>query len=131
MKAVMTSVFLALSISSVSYAHEGHDNAPGALKASHGGVVKAGEQLNLEYVVSGTEVKLYAVSHDGKDIAPSSVKVSGTSKSPKAKEENLKLQLKDGAYVAAVDFKGAYRVEMKIVTELSGKKDSFKFQVEK
>ena len=131
MKVVMTSVLMALTLSSAAYAHEGHENAPGALKASHGGVVKAGEQLNLEYVVSGTQIKLYPVSHEGKDLAPSAVKISGTSKSPKAKEENLKLTVKDGAYVGDVDFKGAYRVEMKVVAEISGKKDSFKFQVEK
>lgn len=118
-------------ISTVSLAHEGHEDAPGALKATHGGVVKAGKEINLEYVVSGSEVKLYPVSHEGGDLPPSKVKLSGTEKSPKGKEEALKLSNQDGAYVTEVDFKGAYRVELKITADVGGKKDSFKFQVEK
>lgn len=130
MKKILTMAFICL-VSALSFAHEGHDNAPGALKASHGGVVKAGKEINLEYVVSGAEVKLYPVSHEGSDLPSSKVKISGTAKSPKGKEEALKLSFQDGAYVTQVDFKGAYRVELKVNAAMSGKKDSFKFQVEK
>lgn len=112
-------------------AHEGHDEAPGALKANHGGVVKVGKVINLEYVVSGDEVKLYPASHEGKDLAVNEVKVTATVKLPKGKAEAVKLEIKDGAFVAKVDFKGAYRMEMLVTADNKGKSSTFKFQVEK
>lgn len=120
-----------LLVSSTSLmAHEGHD-APGALKANHGGVVKAGHEVNLEYVVSGELVKLYAISHEGKEIAAKDIKLTATAKLPKGKAAPLKLEIKDGAYIAKVDFSGAYRVELQVTAESKGEKSSFKFQVEK
>lgn len=113
------------------FAHEGHDDAPGALKANHGGTVKAGKELNLEYVVSRTDVKLFPVSHDGKDLSESEVKLTATAKPPKGKAEPAKVEVKDGVYVTHVDFKSAYRIEMDVTAEIHGKKSSFKFQVEK
>ncbi|WP_413943149.1 hypothetical protein [Bdellovibrio sp. HCB-162] len=111
-------------------AHEGHET-PGVIKAVHGGTALPGKEINLEYMVSGTELKIYPVSHEGKDLNASQVKVSATAKAPKGKAENLKLENKDGAFVTQVDFKNAYRLEVNVTTETSGKKDSFKFQVEK
>lgn len=112
-------------------AHEGHDQTPGAIKANHGGVVKAGKEINLEYVVSGSEVKLYPMSHDGKDLTAADVKVTATAKLPKGKSEPVKVTEKDGALTAQVDFKGAYRVEMNVDADSHGKKSTFKLQVEK
>jgi hypothetical protein len=126
---ILVTAFLLSSAGAM--AHEGHDDAPGVLKANHGGVVKPGHQMNLEYVISGTEVKLFPVSHEGGDLPLANVKLSGTAKSPKGKEEPFKLESKDGAFVGNVDFKGAYRVEVRLVADVSGKKDNFKFQVEK
>ena len=51
-----------------------------ALKANHGGVVKAGKELNIEYKVTGDVVELYPVSHDGKDLKASDVKLTATAK---------------------------------------------------
>lgn len=113
------------------FAHEGHDQVPGALKANHGGVVKAGHQINLEYVVSENTVKIFPVSHDGIDLLQNEVKISATVKAPKGKAEPAKLEFKDGSYVTTVDFKGAYRIEMVVTAEIKTKKDSFKFQIEK
>ncbi len=112
-------------------AHEGHDATPGALKSNHGGVVKAGKEINLEYVVSGAEVKLYPLSHDGKDLKVTEVTVDVTSKLPKGKDMKLKTDVVDGVYTAKVDFKNAYRLEMNVETSHQNKKSTFKFQVEK
>lgn len=122
-------VFILASLTAV--AHEGHDDAPGMLKANHGGVVKAGKDINLEYVVSGTTVKLFPIGHDGKDLSASVVKISATTKAPKGKAEKALVEIKDGDYVTQVDFKQAYRVEMEVVADNHGKKSTFKFQVEK
>lgn len=112
-------------------AHEGHDNAPGAIKANHGGVVKAGKEINLEYLVSGNEVKLYPVSHEGKDLLPNEVKLSGTTQLPKGKVESAKIEIKENAFFTTIDFKGAYRSELKIKADHAGKVSEFKIQIEK
>lgn len=112
-------------------AHEGHNQTPGSLKANHGGTIKAGKEINLEFVVSGNELKLYPASHEGADLAIAEVKLTGTGKLPKGKSEILKIEIKNGAYFAPIDFKTAYRIEVVATTEYKGKKDTFKFQVEK
>lgn len=125
-------IFAAALISSLSlFAHEGHNQTPGSLKANHGGTVKAGKEINLEFVVSGNELKLYPATHEGVDLAVSDVKLTGTSKLPKGKAETLKVETKNGTFIAALDFKTAYRIEVVATTEYKGKKDTFKFQVEK
>ena len=117
--------------STCSFSHEGHDQVPGSIQANHGGVVKAGKEINLEYVISGTEVKLFPVSHDGKDLTANEVQLVVTTKLPKGKSEIIKTESKDGAVIAKVNFKTAYRIEMSVAAETKGKKSSFKFQVEK
>jgi hypothetical protein len=112
-------------------AHEGHDNAPGALKAIHGGTVKSGKEINLEFLVSGTEVKLFPLTHEGKDLTSDEVKLSVNAKLPKGKAEPSKLEYKEGAFVTQVDFKSAYRIELNVNATFKEKIDTFKFQVEK
>lgn len=114
-----------------TYAHEGHDEAPGSIKANHGGTVKSGKDINLEYVVSGTTVKLYPVTHEGKDLIASDVKLTATAKVPKGKAEPVKIEFKDGVFETTVDFKSAYRTEIIVTADNKGKISTFKFQVEK
>ena len=125
-------ITLALLFGSLTaFSHEGHDEAPGSIKANHGGTVKPGKLLNLEYVVSGNEVKLFPASHEGKDLLATDVKITATTKLPKGKSESAKIEFKDGAFVTSVDFKSVYRIEMVVEADLNGKKNSFKFQIEK
>lgn len=111
-------------------AHEGHDGY-GALKSSHGGTVLPGKQINLEYITSANEVKIYPLSHQGDTLDLAQIKVSAVSKLPKGKEENLKLELKEKALVGTVDLKKSHRAEVIVTADVQGKKDVFKFQVEK
>ena len=127
-KVFMAAVIL---VSFAAFSHEGHDQAPGSIKANHGGTVKSGKQMNLEYVVSGTEVKLFPASHKGEDLAVENVKITATTKLPKTKPVPAKIEFKDGAFVTNVDFKNAYRVEMNVEADLNGNKSSFKLQIEK
>ncbi len=125
-------VIASLILSSVmSIAHEDHNQAPGAITANHGGTVKAGKEINLEYVVTGNEVKIYPVSHEGKDLTAADVSLTATTKLPKGKTEAAKLELKDGAFVTTTDFKSAFRIEVVVTAVTKGKKDIFKFQIEK
>ena len=128
-KKTMLAIFLLGALN--AFSHEGHDNTPGSLKANHGGNVKAGKEINLEFVVLGNELKLYPASHDGTELTATEVKLTGTSKLPKGKSESLKIEIKNGAYIASIDFKTAYRIEVVVIAEFKGKKDTFKFQVEK
>lgn len=127
-KILFTSLF---AISMHAMAHEGHNQTPGSLKANHGGTVKAGKEINLEFVTSGSELKLYPASHEGEDLPATEVKLTATGKLPKGKAEALKIEVKNGVYTAPIDFKSAYRVEVVATTDYKGKKDTFKFQVEK
>ena len=127
----LSAIGFVLSVGSMAVAHEGHDAVPGAIKTSHGGVAKAGKEINLEYVVSGTEIILYPMSHDGKDLPSTDLKLTATSKGPKGKNETLKVDAQAVGFKTNVDFKDAYRSEVVVKTDLKGKKDTFKLQVEK
>ena len=128
---ILTVLFFSFSASRLVSAHEGHDDVPSALKANHGGIVKAGKEINLEYVVTGNEVMLYPVSHSGQDLTAQDVKLTGTAQTPKGKAEALKIETQSNGFKTTVDFKGAYRTEVKLDADAKGKKDHFKFQVEK
>lgn len=115
----------------LSFAHEGHHETPGVIKATHGGIAIPGKVFNLEYMQSGTELKLFPLPHPDETFDFSKVKFTATAKAPKEKESELKLEKKDDFFVTTVDFKKAYRLEIVVTTDNAGKKDKFKFQVEK
>lgn len=128
MKAMLFSILIIASIS--VFAHEGHDDAPGSVKAFHGGTVKAGKQLNLEVVSAGGELKVFPLGHGGKDIPLSDVQLSATAQAPKGKPFPVKFEQKDGAFYSKLDFKGAYRLTVDMKTIYQGKTDNVKVQVE-
>jgi hypothetical protein len=130
MKRIFASMVCSLLLSQTGFAHEGHA-VPGSIPSAHGGTALGGKEINLEYVITGSDLKLYPMSHEGKDLGSSQVKVNATAKAPKEKSEKLNLQFKDGSFMAHVDFKKAYRLEVNVTTESNGKKDTFKFQMEK
>lgn len=119
-----------LGTAQMTQAHEGHAT-PGVIKSIHGGTALGGKEINLEYMHSGTELKLFPVSHEGQDLDISKVKITATATPPKGKPTALNLEYKGNAFVSNVDFKNAYRLEIQVSTESSGKKDKFKFQIEK
>ncbi len=122
-------------LTTMALAHEGHNDAPGAIKTHNGGLPLGGKQLNLEYVISGSEVKIFPLAHEeGKTIDLSKFKITGQGlvKPGKNKPYDLKFEAKDGSFVAPVDFQSGSRVEVKLTTDYNGKKDSYKpIQVEK
>ncbi len=120
-----------LATTPAAYAHEGHHEAPGVIKATHGGIAVAGKEFNLEYMQTGNEIKLFPLPHPDETFDFSKVKFTATAKAPKEKETELKLEKKEDIFVGTVDFKKAYRLEIIVTTDNAGKKDKFKFQVEK
>lgn len=129
MKTLLMVIVISLA-SSASFAHEGHDDVPGSIKALHGGVVKPGKEMNLEIVSAGGELKLFPISHTGSDIALSDVKLTATAQPPKGKAERITFEEKDNSYYSKLDFKGSYRLSLDIKADHKGKKDTFKVQVE-
>ncbi len=128
MRAVLVSVLMVLC-SSV-FAHEGHDDAPGSVKAFHGGVVKTGRGLNLEVISTAGELKVFPLAHGGGDIPLNEVKLVGTAQPPKGKALPIAFESKDGAFYSKIDFKGAYRLSVELKAEYKGKIDKIKVQVE-
>jgi len=127
----IVSIVSTVSVASVASAHEGHDHAPGSFVALHGGTVKPGKILNLEYITVGDTVKIYPTSHDSKDLTVNEVKLTGTATLPKSKPEVLNLTYSEGSYFTKLDFKNSYRVELKLKANFNGKSESFTLQIEK
>ncbi|UXR63344.1 hypothetical protein EZJ49_09680 [Bdellovibrio bacteriovorus] len=123
---------LALSLlASTSFAHEGHDQVPGSLKAMHGGIPKAGNLMNMEMLAIENKVQFFPRAHADETLDINKVKISGTAKSPKGKSQTLKFTKTDNIFNTEVDFQGSHRVNLEIKAEFEGKTDTFKFLVEK
>lgn len=114
-----------------TFAHEGHDQAPGSIKAMHGGIPKAGKQFNLEMVASGTKVQFFALPHEGETVNAGKIQFSGTAKTPKGKLQPLKFEPEGAGFATIVDFERSHRVNLEIKTSYEGKSETFKFLVEK
>ncbi|QDK44640.1 hypothetical protein B9G69_010310 [Bdellovibrio sp. SKB1291214] len=133
----MNKQFLTIALSSIlffgvnSIAHEGHDEIPGQIKAQHGGIVKAGKEINMEMLVSGDSIQFFPLAHSGEDLKIADVKLTGTAKTPKGKPQALTFTNDGKAFATKVDLKGAYRADLDIKAQHSGKTDSFKFLLEK
>lgn len=119
-----------LALSAVAFAHEGHDQAPGATKSIHGGTVQSGKQLNLEVIVAGNMLTVYPTSHEGKDIAAKDVKIEAMATPKKGKAFPVKLEPTKGGYTATVDLQGANRLPVTVNVTTQGKTDHFTVQVE-
>lgn len=119
-----------VSLSFNSFAHEGHDQAPGTIKSLHGGIVKSGKEVNLEVIMSGTEVTLYPISHAGKDLAASSLKIEATAKPKKGKAYPVVFAAEKIGFKATVDLMGANRLPIDVSITSNGKTDKFSIQVE-
>lgn len=120
-----------MSFSCPLFAHEGHGQLPGQLKALHGGLVKAGNEMNLEMLYSNGTAKFFPVAHADETIDVSKVRLTGTIRKPKGKETPLSFTSDGKSFSTKVDLKGTYRADLEIQLHYEGKTDSFKFLVEK
>ncbi|AFY01865.1 hypothetical protein [Bdellovibrio bacteriovorus] len=132
MKHILTSliVLTSLSLAPAAFAHEGHD-APGVIKAQHGGIPKAGKLFNMEMLAIDNKVQFFPRAHEGETVDFKKIKISGTAKSPKGKATPMTFTTTANSFDTTVDFAGAHRVNMEIKVDYEGKSDTFKFLVEK
>lgn len=129
MKTLVLFLSVVLNSSNV-FSHEGHNNAPGSFKSLHGGTVQNGKELNLEFIVNGTELTIYPTGHDSKDVPTSLVKVSAMAKPKKGKPYPVVLTPAKVGYRATLNLEGANRLPVEIKTESNGKSDKFTIQIE-
>lgn len=128
----LKTLFATLILSGVNtFAHEGHNEVPGQIKSIHGGIVKAGKELNLEMVATDSAVQFFPLAHPGDKLVIADVKISGTAKTPKGKPQNLKFTGDEKSFSTTVDLEGSYRANLEIKVQYTGKTDTFKFIVEK
>ena len=121
---------LVLALATTSYAHEGHDKTPGSLKSLHGGAVQSGHQLNLEVLINGSEITLYPISHEGRDVAAQDVKIEATAKPKKGKPYAVKFESTKNGFTSKVELQGANRLPVTVNVTNEGKTDHFLVQVE-
>lgn len=114
----------------MSFSHEGHDHAPGSIKSLHGGVVQGGKQINLEVIANPSEITLFPLSHEGKDLLAKDVKIEATAKPKKGKPYPVKFEAAKTGFSAKVDLQGANRLPVTINVTNEGKIDHFTVQVE-
>jgi hypothetical protein len=127
-KTLFALVIMLLSL--LTFAHEGHNNAPGSLKSLHGGTVQGGKQLNLEVIISGKVVTIFPTSHEGKDIPAKDVKIEAIAKPKKGKSYPLTFTNAKEGLMTTVDLKGLNRIPVNVTVTFNGKKDQFIIQVE-
>jgi hypothetical protein len=131
----MKPIILALLLSALpqlSYAHEGHDKAPGAMPAPHGGSVQGTSELYVEVVTTKDGLTIYPLSHDGKALPAAGITLKGEALFPrKNKVEKLSLLPEGDSFSAKVEAKGAYRYTLELSVAPKGKKEEkLKFNVE-
>ncbi len=129
MKKATTTLLLTL-FATFSFAHEGHDGAPGGFKSLHGGTVQTGKQLNLEVILNGKEITIFPTSHEGKDIRYKNVVINAIAKPKKGKPYAITFSPTKNGLSTTVDLKGSNRLPVDISVSNTGKTDHFIIQVE-
>lgn len=121
---------LIIILPTLVFSHEGHNQTPGSLKSIHGGVVQAGKEVNLEFIISGQKVTLFPTSHDGLDLVAKNLKIEAIAKPRKGAAYPVKVDSEKSGYSINVDLKGANRIPVTVSVTMNGKTDKFIIQVE-
>ncbi|KHD90060.1 MAG: hypothetical protein OM95_00635 [Bdellovibrio sp. ArHS] len=125
---------LVLSLSLPAFSHEGHDHdAPGAVQAPKGGVIKSLEESHVEVVSKGSDLKIYLYSKDLKPAEASRFKIKLTAELPRnKKKESLEFKAQGNMLETHFDAKGSHRytLTVQIVDSATGHDDALKFNVE-
>lgn len=127
----LVTLMIAALLPQLALAHEGHDKAPGAKSAPHGGLVTGASKIDLELVNSEGGIKIYPYDLEMTPIPLDKVAIEGTATFPrKSKGEKVSFTKDSDAFTAKVDMKGAYRYALDLAVTYMGKKEKIKFNVE-
>lgn len=119
---------------SQGFAHEGHDHdAPKAITAPKGGVIKSLEETNVEVVSKGNDLKVYLYDKELKpqDVGPFTV--SAKAEMPRTKKtEDIVLKPMGNFFEATFDAKGIHRYTLLLSVKdpKTGHDDKLKFTIE-
>lgn len=122
-----------LLASIAAFAHEGHDNVPGAQvsKMVPPGQVKATSHMFVEVKEEKGTIKVLIFDHEKKDIPLSDLKLEGSIKFPrKQKAETVKFQPAGNMFEAKIDTKNSYRYTLDLKVTHSGKVENLSFNIE-
>lgn len=130
----MLNLAMALFLAFSTWAHPGHDhNAPGAVEAPKGGMIKSLEQTHVELVHKGSELKIYLYDMKMKAKDPAQFTLTATAELPRSKKGDVvTFTVKDGSFVGQYDAKGSHRYTLKlaILDPSTGHNDRMEFVVE-
>ncbi len=110
-----TALLLILGLSSIfslsAFAHEGHDHdAPTGVAAPKGGIIKSLENVHIEVVGRGKELKIYFYNQDMKPEAIKSYTVTAMTQLPRTKKQvSLPLISKDTHFEGTYDANNTHR----------------------
>ena len=125
---VLAAVLLAAGGAS---AHEGHDKAPGAVSAPHGGLVSGASHIQLELLPTADGVQIYPYDAEMNLIPLDKVSLEGKVAFPRnRKTETVKFAKEGETFAAKIDAKGANRYTLEVSVTHGGKKEQVKFNVE-
>lgn len=115
----MKTLMLALALIGApipAFAHEGHDHdAPAMVQAPKGGVIKSVENVHVEVVSKGKELKIYLYNKDLKPQSVTGFVISAKAEFPRTKKtEDVALAAQDTFYTGTFDAKGAHRYTLAI-----------------
>lgn len=111
------------------FAHEGHEHAPGAINAPHGGVVKMGKEIALEFVQADGKLKIYPLTHELKAIPLTDIKLQGKAQPAKKSKVDMSFTAEGEFYTAS--YKGqSYKTDLDITANYKGKTDSIRQTIE-
>lgn len=139
MKYFLTTFTLCALFSTASVmAHDGHDHdAPGAMKAPHGGTTQGGKNIDIELVQEKDGILVYGLEEDASSVAAKDFQLIGTAEFPKKSSQPLTFSAQKDHYAAKFSFKDAkgklvsHRAKITLqVTPAKEAPESFVFQLE-
>lgn len=127
---------LAIGLAAISlHAHEGHDHdAPINLQAKKGGQIKSLENVNIEVLAKGKDLKVYVFNKEMRPEKLEGFEIKAFAELPRSKDKPKALVLTpvEDHLAASFDAKSAHRytltIEVKDPTEDHA--DSLKFTIE-
>lgn len=119
-----------IAISSIGFAHEGHDHGPGSIEAPKGGVIRNLETVVLELLAKGSEIKIYTYDKELKPQKVSQFPASATITKPKKKPEAVTLQDQGEYWLVKYDAKGEHRYTLTLDIKQGGHQDKMKWVIE-
>lgn len=129
-----TSLSLSLLAPHLAWSHEGHDHdSPKSVRAPKAGILKSMENIYVEVVSKGKDIKVFIYDKELKPQEVKAYKVSALTEKPKQKkQEKLELTDKGTHFEATYDAQRAHRYTLLLTVKdpQQDHEDVLKFTIE-